>query len=282
MTGELARGLATLLLAGGGAYALVAAALWLGQGRMIYFPQEPGRMLESTPAALGLAHEEVALLTGDGVRLHGWYVPAPRSRASMLFFHGNAGNVSHRLESLRLFHELGLDVLIVDYRGYGRSEGSPDEQGTYRDAAAAWRHLADERRVAPERIVLFGRSLGGAVAAWLAEAERPAALVMESTFTSVPDVAAQRFPWLPVRRLARYRYDSLRRMAGVECPVLVMHSRDDEMIPFEHGERLHGAAGERAAPLVALRGSHSEAHLASGEAYREALDAFLTPLFGRR
>lgn len=148
------------------------------------------------------------------------------------FLHGNAGNISHRLDSLRIFHGLGLDVLILDYRGYGRSEGRPSEEGTYRDARAASRYLVEARGVAPERIVVFGRSIGAAIAAALAVEQRPAALILESGFTSVPDLAADLYPWLPARRLARLHYDTRARLPHVTVPVLIVHSRDDEIISF--------------------------------------------------
>jgi fermentation-respiration switch protein FrsA (DUF1100 family) len=176
----------------------------------------------------------------------------------VLFCHGNAGNVSHRLDTLQFFRSLGLGTLIFDYRGYGRSDGSPSEKGTYRDAEAAWRHLVEQRQIPPERIVILGRSLGGAVAARLAADQRPGALVVESAFTSVPDLAARMFPVYPVHLLARIRYNTLKWIRRVHCPVLVVHSRDDEMIPFRHGRRLFEAAPEPK-EFLELRGGQMRA-----------------------
>ena len=140
---------------------------------------------------MDLAYEQLTLDTEDGVRIDGWFVPASSGGPTVLFFHGNAGNISHRLESIQIFHELGLNVLIFDYRGYGRSTGKPSEQGLYRDADAAWFYLTNIRGIDAKEIVLFGRSMGGAVATRLAAKTQPAAVIVESTFTSVPDMGRQ-------------------------------------------------------------------------------------------
>jgi hypothetical protein len=147
----------------------------------------------------------LALTTEDGEQLSGWFIPAREPRATLLYLHGNGGNIGHRLDPIAVFNRLGLGVLIIDYRGYGDSTGRPGEEGTYEDALAAWRHLTETRGIPPQRIVLFGESLGGAVAAWLAARERPAGLVLYASFTSVPDMAQALYPLLPARWLARYR-----------------------------------------------------------------------------
>ncbi len=270
----------SLLLAGAGGYGVLLLLLYATQSGLLFLPHVGGRELVASPADIGLAFETVRVETEDGVALHGWFVPARAARrGSLLFFHGNAGNISHRLGSLRIFHGLDLDVLIIDYRGYGQSGGEPDEAGTYRDAVAAWRHLVEARGARPERVVLFGRSLGASVAAWLAarlaeEGTRPAGLILESAFTSVPDLAADLYPWLPARRLARLRYDTRASLAAVNCPVLVAHSPADEIIPYAHGRALHAAAPAPKA-FLELRGGHNEGFLASGEAYVAGLRAFL-------
>ena len=259
-----------ILVAG---YAGVLLILYLGQSRLLYLPT-PG--LDATPDAVGLPFEAVSLRTEDGVRIAAWWIPPPPAgRGAVLFFHGNAGNISHRLPSLRTFHDLGVGVLIVSYRGYGPSEGRPSEGGTYCDARAAWEHLVGDRRIPPHEIVLFGRSLGGAVATNLAAEVTAGGLIVESTFTSVPDLAAELFPWAPARLIARLRYDSRRRMQEVGSPVLVIHSRDDEIIPFRHGEALYDAAGEPKR-FLEMRGSHNEAFVVSDREYRQALAAFLS------
>jgi len=263
------------ILTAAGAYIALLLFLYFGQNSLLYLPGIPSRELTASPRDIGLEYEDVRLQTADGVGLHGWYVPAEGARGTLLFFHGNAGNISHRLDSLRIFHRLGLNVLIFDYRGYGRSEGKPGEEGTQQDALAAWNHLVAVRGEAPERIVLFGRSLGAALAAWLAARERPGALILESAFVSVPDLAAELYWWLPARRLARLRYNTREYLAGVQCPVLVVHSSEDEIIPYHHGLALYHAAPTPKA-LLELRGDHNTGFLLSGAAYVQGIDAFLS------
>ena len=159
------------------AWFLIGLMLYLFQGRMVFLANMPGRALEASPDDIGLRYENLELPTSDGERLHAWYVPAPGARGVVLFFHGNAGNISHRLDSIAIFNQLGLDVMIIDYRGYGESTGRPSEKGTYLDAQAAWDYLRDERGVSPARIVIFGRSLGGAVGAWLGVMQGAVALL---------------------------------------------------------------------------------------------------------
>ena len=170
-----------------GAYIGLAVLLMVFQSRFIYFPE---RAIYANPDEIGLSYEAVSFEASDEVGLVGWFVPAEQSRGVVLFCHGNAGNISHRLESIQAFNRLGLDTFIFDYRGYGRSEGRTTERGTYRDAEAAWRYLVEGRQVDPSQMVIFGRSLGGTIAAWLVQERPPKALILESTFTSVPDMAA--------------------------------------------------------------------------------------------
>lgn len=255
-------------------YAIFAGFVYLVQPRLLYYPDVPTRELTATPARIGLGYESVTLSTDDGVRLGAWFIPHPAPRATLLFFHGNAGNLSHRLESIRLFHELGLAVFIIDYRGYGESEGRPTEAGTYLDAMAAWRYLVDARKIPPRDIVIFGRSLGGAIAAELASRTRPGALIVESSFTSVPNMAARLYPWLPVRWISRYRYDTQGALEAVACPVLVIHSREDEIIPFTEGEKLYAHAREPKR-FLELRGDHGDGFLVSREVYMRGIDEFL-------
>lgn len=264
-----------MLLTAAGIYTVLLLAIYFGQSSLLYLPGLPSRELGATPDAIGLEHEEVWLMAGDGVSLHGWYIPARQARATLLFFHGNAGNISHRLESLRIFHQLGLNVLIFDYRGYGQSAGKPSEAGTRQDALAAWQYLVNSRGESPERIVLFGRSLGGALAAWLATRVQPGALILESSFISVPDLAAELYWWLPARWLARLQYRTRDYLAEVRCPVQVIHSREDEIIPYRHGQSLYATANPPKNFLL-LRGDHNSGFIVSGDTYVQGLDAFLS------
>jgi fermentation-respiration switch protein FrsA (DUF1100 family) len=267
-----------MLVAAG--YAVVLLAAFAFQSRLVYFPNVPSRAIGPGPDSIGLAYESVEILTEDGVRLDAWYVPVREPRGTVLFFHGNAGNISHRLDSLRVFNGLGFATLIFDYRGYGRSEGAVSEQGIYRDAEAVWRHLTEERGIPATEVILFGRSLGAAVAAYMASQHRPGALIIESGFVSVPDMAAELYPWLPARWLARIGFPAGDYLKTVTCPVLVVHSRDDEIIPFNQGLRLFEVSHEPK-QFLELRGGHNDGFLVSGRRYLDGLDAFVAASLGK-
>ncbi len=263
-----------------GFYLLLLAALFLLQSCLIYHPDTPTRAIVATPDSIGLDFEPVKIPTEDGLTLDAWFVPAKNARGVLLFFHGNAGNISHRLESIRLFNRLRLSTLILDYRGYGQSEGEPSEEGTYRDAEAAWRYLTERRGISPKRIVIFGRSLGGAVAAHAAKGRDAGALILESAFTSVPDMAAQIYWFLPVRWLTRFDYDTEAALASVPIPVLVIHSPDDQIVPFAHGRALFAAArGPKR--FLEINGGHNTGFMQSEQKYLQGIDAFLTEHVGK-
>ena len=267
------RAVLNILLLAAIAYAVILLLVFVFQSRLVYFP-EIGRDIAVTPKALRLDYEELRIGTEDGETLHAWWVPVTAARGTVLILHGNAGNISHRLDYLAMFNRLGYASLIIDYRGYGASSGSPSEQGTYRDAEAAWRYLITERKLQPRDIVLFGESLGGGVATWLAAKYPPRALVLASTFTSVPDLAAQVYPWLPVRLLARMRYDNRDRIAKIAVPVLIAHSRNDDIIPYAHGEALFAAAHEPK-QLLAMSGGHNDGFIFSRDEWVAELASFL-------
>jgi fermentation-respiration switch protein FrsA (DUF1100 family) len=253
------------------------------QKRMTY---APSAHIEYNPRMMGLEYEEIHFPSAESNRaprvdLHAWFVPAKDSRGVLLFCHGNGGNISHRLDSILQFHQIGLDVFIFDYRGYGRSGGSPSEAGLSADARGAWEYLTRERGVEPGRILLFGRSLGGAVAASIAEnlegPAAPAALILESTFTSLPDVGARLYPWLPVRLLSREKYPTLERLERIHVPVLVCHSPDDEVVAYVFGKRLYEAA-KVPKQFLEMRGGHNSGYLEMGEAYKKAILDFVESL----
>ena len=198
-----------------------------------------------------------------------------------MFFHGNAGNISHRLDSIAIFHQLGLDTLIIDYRGYGQSTGKASEQGTYLDAQAAWSYLVDERGIASNRIIIFGRSLGGAIGAWLAAEHTPAAAIIESSFSSGVDMARRLYPFLPVRLITRLRYPVTEYASRMDCPVLVVHSRQDEIIPFDMGQSIYAAVKQRKA-FLELRGDHNNGFVISRKEYVAGLDGFIESVLGPR
>ncbi len=252
--------------------ALLNGFMYLQQPSMIFFPYST---LDQNPTEWGLAYEDVFLDTEDGVRLHGWYIPRHGAKQTLLFFHGNAGNISHRGDSVEVFHRLGLNVFIFDYRGYGKSQGETDETGLYKDARTAWRYLIKERGLDGENVILFGRSLGGAVAAELASEIRPGGLVLESTFSSAKDVANAIFPILSRLIFLRYDFNTTARVRRLACPLLVLHSPDDEIIPFQLGEKLFRAANEPKS-FVKMRGDHNNGFLMSQPDYERALAAFVS------
>lgn len=249
--------------------------LLLFETRFIYFPS---RAHEATPAGLGLPSEEVLFTAEDGVRLHGWFLPVRGARWTVLLSHGNAGNISHRLDrTLFLQTRLGASVLLYDYRGYGRSEGSPDEPGTYRDARAAYRYLVERRRVPPERLVLFGESLGSAVSLDLALAHPAAALILEAPFTSVPAMARTTI-FFPLAPFVRTRYDNLEKVGRLRMPLLVLQGDHDEVVPFAQGRRLFEAAPGPKRFFAIPGAGHNDTFLVGGDAYWQAIADFLAGL----
>ncbi len=260
-----------VVVAVAGAYIILAGLLFVFQSHFVYYPE---RILVANPGSIGLNFKNVSFETSDRVELSGWFIPGAGASGVILFCHGNAGNISHRLESVQMFHRLGLDVFIFDYRGYGQSKGKTTEQGTYKDAEAAWRYLIETRQMNPDQIVVFGRSLGGAIASWLSQTHPPGALILESTFTSLPDIAATLYPYLPVRWLSRFEYDTAEYLGRVDCPVLIVHSRDDEIMPFGHGQQLFEVAKEPKR-FLEISGTHNEGFITSGGHYEEGLNAFI-------
>lgn len=252
-------------------YFLISLFLFLFQSRLVFFP---AREIALTPGNIGLAFEDVYFPAVDGIMLNGWYIPCDSARAAILFCHGNAGNISHRLDSIRLFNSLRLDVFIFDYRGFGRSPGKSGEKGTYNDADAAWTYLTETRNIDPERIVVFGRSLGGAVASNLAYERPVGGLIVESSFTSVVDLASEIYWFLPVRLLSRFNYNTLEKIKDIKCPKMIIHSVNDEMISFKHGRRIFDAA-EKPKEFFELSGSHNEGFLVNSELYKSKVDSFL-------
>ncbi|MCH8206390.1 MAG: alpha/beta hydrolase [Chloroflexi bacterium] len=255
---------------------LVARQMKLLDRYFIFFPE---RELVRTPGDVDVEYEEAFFSTSDGVRLHGWFVPS-QSDTTLVWFHGNAGNISHRLENLLMLrHTLGLDIFIFDYRGYGMSEGSPSEKGMYRDAEAALEYVG--RRSAPgedRRLVLFGRSLGAAVAVEMATRHQVDALVLESPFRSVRLMAGRVYPFLPSALLTapfQSRFDSLSKIGRVNSPVMVLHGDMDDIVPLEEGQKLYEAANEPKRFYTIEGAGHNDTYVLGGSAYFDALKAFI-------
>lgn len=260
---------------------IVAGAMFF-ERQMIYFPTRyPDGLwaLEDVTRHSGCALEDCFFAAEDGIRLHAWWCrPAHAEGVTadmvLLWFHGNAGNLSHRADLMLRLAKTPAQVFIVDYRGYGRSEGRPSEEGLYRDGEAAWRYLSEERGVAPARIVLFGDSLGAAVAVDLATRVEAAGLIVQSGFSSVPDMAAAHFPFVP-RALIRTKMDSLSKVQKVQGPKLFIHSPQDEVVPYELGRRLFEAAGEPKRFLDIPGASHNDMDVVGGHVYFDGFARFL-------
>jgi pimeloyl-ACP methyl ester carboxylesterase len=264
------------------AYIGLAIALYLGQSNLVFMPS---RDVIETPEILSIKFENIQITTRDNVNLDSWFVPAKDNdlvgKGVILFCHGNGGNISNRISYLPIFRELGLATFLFDYRGYGKSGGTPTEEGTYTDVEAAWQYLTQERQIPPQKIIIYGESLGGAIASYLAQKnsqqngnDNAGGLVLASTFTSISDRAAELYPFMPIRFLSRFSYNSIDRLPSIKIPVLVIHSIDDEIIPFHHGERNFQVANQPK-KLVRLRGDHNSGFLDSLETYRNGVNEFI-------
>jgi fermentation-respiration switch protein FrsA (DUF1100 family) len=252
-------------------YVIVCAVVAWKQASLVWFPGPPPIQ---TPANDGIPFDDLRLTTSDGVAIHGWRLRcAGKARGAIVLCHGNAGNIAMRIPLSRSFLEMGYDVVLFDYRGYGASSGVPTEEGTYRDAEAAW-EWTRAAGFEPERIVACGESLGGAVAVELAGRRKVGALILEDTFTSLADMGARVYPWLPVRLILRIRYDSISKIGKLDVPTLVIHSRADDLVPFEMGEQLHQAAR---GPKLFLEtgGAHAGGGFTNRAEWRSAVRAFL-------
>ena len=266
-----------LVLALAAGLVLLSGLLYIFQRRLVYYPF---RELTATPEQIGVSWEDVRITVTPGRAVHGWYVRAPdqlapaggdrTDRRVVLFCHGNAGNISHRLETLAFLLDLGADALLFDYRGYGLSDGEPSEENTYADAVACHQWLISVKQYAPDQIIVFGRSLGGAVAIDLASRMPCGGLIIESTFTAAVDVGRKFYPFLPVGWLLRDRYDCLSKIPRVTCPVLVTHSPNDEIVPYEMGVQLYEAA-RPPKRLVPLEGGHNERQYLTMPEYTDAM-----------
>ncbi len=243
---------------------------------MIFFP-EP--LISGTPKSIGLPFEDVYVTTSDGVRINGWYVPAEGATVTLLWFHGNAGNLSDRVHQLRQMHDqLRVNVFMIDYREYGRSEGEVSEAGTYLDAEASLayvRHRPDSSEV---RIVYYGQSLGSGVAVELARRRLPDGLILEAPLLSIREMAKAAMPFFPVGALISTKYDSLSKIGAIHAPLLILHGDQDEVVPYAHGKRLFEAANEPKRFYAIAGAGHNDTYVAGGEGYFTALREFLLSL----
>ncbi len=251
-------------------YMAVNGFMYLRQPAMVFFP---ARDLSENPDDWGLQYDDVFIKTADGVTINGWFIPEKNSDKALLFLHGNGGNISHRKESVEIFNRLGLNVFIIDYRGYGISEGSPDEKGLYLDAQIAWDYLI-KKGFDKTKIIIFGRSLGGAIAINLASKVKPGALIIESTFSSARDMGQSIFPLLSRVLIFRYSFNSGELIKKINSPLLVIHSPDDEIIPFKLGKKVFDAANEPKS-FFSLQGDHNNGFIISQPDYEKRLAEFI-------
>jgi fermentation-respiration switch protein FrsA (DUF1100 family) len=253
---------------------LFAVFLRILESRMVFYPvRYPGGYWY--PERYGLSLEDCWFLTSDGRRLHGWFMADDDAVATMLWCHGNAGNISDRLDNLARLSAVAINVFIFDYRGYGRSEGAPSEDGVYADAVAAYDYLLTREDVDAGALVLFGRSLGGAVAVDLATKRACAGLILESTFTHAHDMARTMFGPVPVQWLLRSNFDSLQKIAQVKVPLLMIHGTADTVVPYKLGKKLFSAANQPKAFYEIAGADHNDTYLVAGSAYFDTLAAFL-------
>lgn len=243
------------------------------QEHLVYFPSKE---ITHTPADIGLAYNTVRFKNREGLFLNGWFIPHSKSDTVVLYCYGNGGNISHRLMPIDLLHAMGLSVFIFDYRGYGESEGKADEEGTYQDAQAAWEQLIS-MGYKPHNIILYGQSLGGAVAAYIASVREPKALILEGAFTDITALVKEHYFFLPVGLISRYRYDTASYLQKTHTPVLIIHSEQDEVVPYWHGQKLFLTAHEPKTMLT-IQGGHNTALLESQESYMQGVSAFLKEL----
>jgi len=253
---------------------------YLGLGLVLYVRQpalifSPTKNVPYNPAEIGLEYEKVQLRTPDHLVLSGWYIPAKDAQFTLLLCHGNGGNIAYTLDSINIFNELGLNCFVFDYRGYGGSQGEPTEEGTYIDAQTAYEWLIKEKKLSPENIIIFGWSIGGSIAAHLASNVETKGLIIESSFTSYADIGQKFYPYMPVKLFARYSYKTSNYLKKVDCPVLIIHSRNDEIIPFELGLRLYEEAAKEPKEFLEIFGGHNDGFLYSGQIYREGLSNWM-------
>ena len=254
-----------------------ATFLFFFQAKLLFFPDT---VIVYTPSSIGLIYDRISLITKDNVNISAWYVPVSSGdteRGTILFCHGNAGNISHRLGLIKIFHDLGMNILIFDYRGYGESDGKPSEKGMYRDVEAAWDFLITTKQIPENKIIIVGRSLGGAIGAYIAQNRDPQGLILDSTFVSVNDLGAELYRFIPVRIMSRFSFNTVKYLRNVTAPVLVIHSRNDDVVPFHQGQKVfESAQGNKS--FLEITGLHNDGYLTSAQRYAEGLESFISQI----
>ena len=227
------------------------------------------------PASVGVPAQDIYFTSEDGVKLHGWFIPAPKAVATVLWFHGNAGNISHRLDNIQRLAPLNLNIFIFDYRGYGRSEGEPDEQGIYKDSKAAYKTVIGLNSVSVDTLFLFGRSLGGICATETALNNPARGLILESTFTSASDMSRKIIPLIPLGWAIRSKLDAINKVTELKLPKLFLHGDRDEVVPFDLGRKLYEEASDPKSFYIIQGAGHNDTYIMGGRDYYNALDGFI-------
>ncbi len=253
-------------------YGLIVAGIYLNQKNLIHMPY---KQIEATPADHGMVYEDVVLINDDGkAQLHGWFIENSNSSITVYLFSGNAGNISYMLDTIEMLHRIGYSIFVYDYRSYGKSTGKLTEKAMYRDSEAGWKYLTQTRQLPANQIAVHGRSLGTAMASWVAKTFEPGALIMESGFSSMEMMSRKVYPWLPTRFLLRWKYDNLQRIGNIKIPTLFIHSPHDELVPYEHSQTMFA---ESPAPkqLLTISGDHINGFLQSSDAYIAGIQHFI-------
>ena len=253
---------------------LIAYVRYLEKTSLFY----PSKEMLGTPTDLGLAYEDIFFETEKGIRLNAWWISAPKLKdpqrtRTLLFLHGNAGNISGRLGKIFLFHQMGMNIFIIDYRGYGKSDGVPTEKGMYEDAVKAYQYIISQKNIKPEQLIIYGASLGGVAAIHVASFHKAAGLILDSTFSNAVDMAKHIYPYLP-SFFMNIKLDNMRKIQDVHYPKLVIHSPDDETVPFKLGKKLFEAAPEPKMFLEVI-GDHNDDHFNDEGLFTGGIQKFL-------
>jgi fermentation-respiration switch protein FrsA (DUF1100 family) len=252
-----------------------AAFLLLFENKVIF---HPARYPEGfwNPSSVGIPAQDIYFASEDGVKLHGWFIPNPNAVATLLWFHGNAGNISHRLDNIQRLKPLNLNIFIFDYRGYGRSEGVPDEQGIYKDSRAAYKKVLAMDGVSVDSLFLFGRSLGGICAVETAMNHPARGLILESVFTNSADMSRQVFPLIPLGWAIRSKLDAIGKVPHLKLPKLFLHGTRDEIVPYDLGRKLFEQAGDPKTFYSIEGAGHNDTYILGGVGYYDVLNRFIT------
>jgi len=256
-------------------YGGILLYFYLNQDELIYYPTQD---IDRTPQSIGLEYSNIEIDTPDGVRLHGWFTPCDSARGIIILFHGNAGNISNRVSSVEIYHQMQFASIVFDYRGYGKSSSKPSEEGLYSDAEAVYRYVIDSLNFDKSKIIFHGRSLGGAVAIHSTMKFQPKLLIVESTFTSIRDLGKDLYPYLPIGLLSRSKFHSFDKISNIHCPILLIHSRDDELINYSHAEKLFARA-DHPKEILTIDGTHNDGARDNPEIYQKGLSDFIDKYF---